>query len=223
MLLIQRKVGSAMGPVPVPTLGDLVQAVELLTSALDTVKGKLFRQTGEARDRLGVVLVDLENTYSALNSELSRYLGVIFDPTAPLYDPANARQREKLLDLEGGTIRARVEVVRVRCSEIQQIYWDNLRRWFADLLQPDEAARLEKAFDALGSFDVTLTTGITSLAEWIATHATEVLELVDAGQLAEANDELKQQHTAVRPLRSQLTDIVLTLQRLSAEAMGQAE
>ncbi|HEV2457070.1 MAG TPA: hypothetical protein VGS80_01800, partial [Ktedonobacterales bacterium] len=123
MLMVQRKVGGAMGGVPAANLGGLVQAGELLTRALDTVKGKLFRQTAEARDRLGVVLVDLETTYSALNIELAHYLGVIFDPTAPVYDPPNAQQREKLVDLEGGTIRTRVEVVRAHCAQIRQIYW----------------------------------------------------------------------------------------------------
>jgi hypothetical protein len=216
--MVQRKVGGAMGGVPVPNLGDLVQAVELLTHALDTVKGKLFRQKAEARDRLGVVLVDLENTYFALNSELVRYLGVIFDTTAPVYYPPNAQQREKLVDLEGGAIRARVEVVRAHCSQIQQIYRDNLRKWFADLLQKEEADRLEKAFHDLDAFDGKFARGITALAEWIATHATEVLKLVDGGQLAEANNELEHQHAAVQPLRSQLTDIVVTLRRLSSEA-----
>jgi hypothetical protein len=216
--MVQRKVGGAMGGVPVPNVGDLVQGGELLTRALDAVKGKLFRQTAEARDRLGAVLVDLENTYSALNSELVHYLGVIFDPTASLHYPVNARQREKLVDLEGGAIRARVEVVRAHCSQIRQIYQDNLRKWFADLLQREEAERLEDAFHALDGYDGRLGRGITALAEWIATHATEVLKLVDAGQLAEANNELKQQRAEVQPLRSQLTDIVVRLQRLSFEA-----
>ncbi len=122
------------------------------------------------------------------------------------------------MDLEGGAIRARVAVVRAHSSRIQQIYRDNLRKWFADRLQPEEATRLEEAFQPLVDLDGRLGRGITELAEWIATHATEVLELVDAGQLAEANNELKQQRAAVQPLRRELTDIVVRLQRLSSEA-----
>lgn len=173
---------------------------------IDTVKKKLFRNPDAAADKLATVLDELSKIYSTLESELVRYLSLNFDPEGDL-----AEERQVLLALESGQLRVRMNESRGHCHKIWNIYQNHLERWFHKVLSPEEAADMQRLFEALSYGDCQMEFAIYQLADWLEKAAAETLNLVDDGKLVEAQHSVRAARKEVLPARQSITQ---TLSRL---------
>jgi len=178
---------------------------------IQTVKDKLLRQPQTAADKLVTVLAELSKIYAALETKLVRYLSLSFDP------PKGMAERAVLLTLEGGQLRLRASESRGHCHKIWNIYHQYLRRWFHDVLSPDEAASMENLFQRLGYADSQMELAIQNLTDWITSAAQETLDLVDAGKHIEANQRIKAARKEVQVARQAISQAMNGLVQLQGE------
>lgn len=179
---------------------------------IDSVKKKLFRNPDAAADKLAIVLDELSKIYSTLESELVRYLGLYFDPAANL-----AAERQVLLTLESGQLSVRMGEARGHCHKIWNIYQNHLDRWFHRVLSPQEAADMQRLFEALSYGDSQMDLAIHQLAGWLGTTASETLDLVDAGKLDEAQQTIRAARREVLPARQAITQTLARLVLLQGD------
>jgi hypothetical protein len=173
---------------------------------LDGVKKKLFRNPDAAADKLATVLDELSKIYSTLESELVRFLSLYFEPAGNL-----AAERQVLLTLESGQLTVRMGEARGHCHKIYNIYQKHLDRWFHRVLSPQEAETMKRLFEALSYGDSQMDLAIHQLAGWLGTAASGTLDLIDAGKVAEAQQNIRTARREVLPARQAITQ---TLARL---------
>ncbi len=192
----------------ISTIIDLTEKLGIIQA----VKGKLLRQPDEAADKLVLILDELSKIYTTIEAELVRYLSLNFDPQENL-----AEERAVLLTLESGQLEARVAEARGHCHKIGNIYWKYLQRWFQRVLKPDEAQQLESVFMDLSNADTGMVLVLDQLVQWLAPHATDTLDLVDAGHLDEANQRLHTARKEVQAVRQAIARALVDLRNLQAE------
>jgi hypothetical protein len=179
---------------------------------IDTVKKKLIRNPDAAADKLATVLDELSKIYSTLESELVRYLCLYFDPAGNL-----AAERQVLLTLESGQLTVRMGDARGHCHKIWNIYQNHLDRWFHRVLSAQEAADMQRLFEALSYGDSQMELAIHQLASWLGTAASETLDLVDEGKLDEAQRCVRTARREVLPARQAITQTLVSLVALQAD------
>ena len=179
---------------------------------IDSVKKKLFRNPDAAADSLATVLDELSKIYSTLESELVRYLGLHFDPAGNL-----AAERQVLLTLESGQLTARMSQARGHCHKIWNIYQNHLDRWFHQVLSPQEAADMQRLFEALSYGDSQMELAIHQLAGWLGMIAGETLDLLDEGKLAETQQMIRTARREVLPARQAITQTLARLVSLQGD------
>lgn len=179
---------------------------------IEAVKKKLFCNPDAAANKLATVLDELSKIYSTLESELVRYLSLHFDPEDHL-----AEERQVLLTLESGQLRLRMSESRGHCHKIWNIYQNHLERWFHKVLSPEEAADMQRLFEALSYGDCQMESAIYQLAEWLGKAASETLNLVDDGKLAEAQQSVRAARREVLPARQAITQTLARLVLLQAD------
>ncbi len=179
---------------------------------IDTVKKKLFRNPDAAADKLATVLDELSKIYSTLESELVRYLSLHFDPEGEL-----AQERQVLLALESGQLTVRMGEARGHCHKVWNIYRNHLERWFHQVLSPNEASDMQRLFETLSYGDSQMELAIHQLADWLGKAASETLNLVDDGKLAEAQQTVRAARREVLPARQAITQTLARLVLLQAD------
>lgn len=184
---------------------------------IQAVKGKLIRQPDAAADKLVLVLDELSKIYTAVETELVRYLSLSFDPGENL-----AEERAALLSLEGGQLMARVAEARGHCHKIGNIYWKYLEPWFGRVLRGDEQEMLKSVFMDLSNADVGMIRLLDELVDWLAPKATETLDLVDGAKFDEANQMVRAARKEVAPVRQTIAKAVAELRNLQADFIAAA-
>jgi hypothetical protein len=179
---------------------------------IGTLKAKLLRQPQPAADKLVAVLGELSKIYGACDAELLRYLSLSFDPTGNIAD-----ERAVLLTLEGGQLSLRANEARGHCQKIWNIYDHHLRRWFHEVLAPDEAAAMQELFQRLSYADSQMESAILELTRWLSREAEATLDLVDAGQLDEANRRIRAARKEVQGIREAIVRAMSELLKLQGE------
>ena len=179
---------------------------------IETLKAKLLRQPQPAADKLVAVLGELSKIYGACDAELLRYLSLSFDPAGNIAD-----ERAALLTLEGGQLSLRANEARGHCHKIWNIYDHHLRRWFHEVLAPDEAAAMQELFQRLSYADSQMESAILELTRWLSREAEATLDLVDAGQLDEANRRIRAARKEVQGIREAIVRAMSELLKLQGE------
>ena len=182
---------------------------------IETLKAKLLRQPQPAADKLVAVLGELSKIYGACDAELLRYLSLSFDPAGNIAD-----ERAVLLTLEGGQLSLRANEARGHCQKIWNIYDHHLRRWFHEVLAPDEAAAMQELFQRLSYADSQMESAILELTRWLSREAEATLDLVDAGQLDEANRRIKAARKEVQGVREAIVRTMNQFLTLQGEFMA---
>jgi len=182
---------------------------------IETLKAKLLRQPQPAADKLVAVLGELSKIYGACDAELLRYLSLSFDPTGNIAD-----ERAVLLTLEGGQLSLRANEARGHCHKIWNIYDHHLRRWFHEVLAPDEAAAMQELFQRLSYADSQMESAIQEIMRWLSREAEATLDLVDAGQLDEANRRIKAARKEVQGVREAIVRAMNQFLKLQGEFMA---
>lgn len=179
---------------------------------IDSVKSKLFRNPDAAADKLATVLDELSKIYSALESELVRYLSLHFDPTGDLAD-----ERQVLLTLESGQLQLRMSEARGHCHKIHNIYQNHLDRWFHRVLSTGEAADMGALFNRLSYGDAQMDLAIHQLASWLSAVSSQTLDLVDDGKLVEAQQCIRSARREALPARQAITRTLAQLVQLQGD------
>jgi len=192
--------------------------IELLIDVADqlgviqAVKGKLLRQPDPAAEKLVIALDEIYKIYGSMNDEISTYLGLWFDPSNPPIE-----QRKTLISFEGGEIKARMGKARGHCHKIFNIYLRYLKPWFSTVLSTNEAHIMEKIFHSFRELDISMLDNIDHLAYWLSKEATVTLDLLDAGNLDEANRRVQAARKEIQPDRLALAKAMRDLLDLQAE------
>jgi hypothetical protein len=170
----------------------------------------------DALDNLGAVLDEISKLYQLIDTEFTKYLALSFD------DPQQvSRDRAVLLSLDGGQIKARASEARGHCEKFTRIYHNQLRDWFKDRLRLDAGAmaRVDRAFDVLGSSDLDMVFVIGQLAQWLSDKATRTLNLVDAGDLAGARRLVRDGRLDSHAMRQKLARTISAMRDIQAELL----
>ncbi len=103
------------------------------------------------------------------------------------------------------------------CSKIWNIYQKYLKTWFDSAgLSGVESQQLEEIFIILGSIDAGVVWSYEKWAEWLANKAESTLDLVDKGQLNEANQEVLATAKEILPYQRALGSLLSTLYEVQA-------
>lgn len=198
----------------IDTLVNLADKLGIITA----VKDKLIRRPGDALDKLVTVLEELAKVFEALNSETSKYLSVTF------YDEQGfkerAEERATLVELEGGQISARMARARGHCKKIMNIYDNYLKKWFHEVLSPEESEDMRKLFESLAESDAEMIAAIDELSTWLSQQAEDTLTLVDNGEFDKADDKVKMARTEILNKRKSIAKAMSTLFELQSEFIG---
>jgi hypothetical protein len=186
--------------------------------AIQAVRSKLIKQPDPAADKLVAALEEVSKIYTAIESELSRYLAISFDATEAAED--RKQERAGLIELEGGEIKARMGKARGHCKKILNIYHQFLSPWFHNVLYPHEADMMRDLFLSLDEFDGQMLNAVDQLADWLADEAQATLDLVDEGKFEEANQRVRRARKQIFPQRRAISDAMRTLLDLQAEFIG---
>jgi hypothetical protein len=179
---------------------------------IEALKSKLIKRPDPAADKLAIVLEELSKIYSSIDSELSRYLSIHFDPSEP-----PGATRAMLIEFEGNKVEARMKEARGHCSKICNIYIRYLNPWFHSILFPDETKKMAELFHDLRWYDTKMNYNIELLAKWLSKEASATLILVDSDRFDEANTRIRAAHLEVLESRKALAQAVCTLRDLQAE------
>lgn len=179
---------------------------------IETLKTKLLRQPQPAADKLVAVLGELSKIYGACDAELLRYLSLSFDPAGNI-----AQERAVLLTLEGGQLSLRANEARGHCHKIWNIYDQHLRRWFHQVLARDEASAMQELFERLSYGDSQMELAIHELTSWLTREAEATLDLVDAGELDEANRRIRAARKEVHGIREAIARAMRELLKLQGD------
>jgi len=186
---------------------------------LDAVKEKLIRQPDKAIIHLTDVLEELSKVYTVLDSGITDYLSVWFDPGDP---KTIAEYRRVLIGLEGGRVRAQAAAARGHCSRISSIYERLLSPWFGRVLDPVEQNDVENLFMGLRGADDDMLDDIDELSNWVEGRASGILEYVSHGNYAAANQEIEDDRRATRDDRRRLASSIDQLFSLQAQFINES-
>ena len=193
--------------------GSIIDVADKL-GVIQAVKAKLLRQPDPAADKLVAALEEIYKIYASIEAELPQFLALTFDAS----DPAElAKERARLLALEGGEVTARMGKLRGHCSKIGNIYSRYLSPWFSSILSSSETAMLSELFLSLDEFDGQMIGAVDKLANWLTTESATLLTLVDSGDVSHANERVREARKEVLPARLTISGAMRTLLELQAE------
>ena len=199
---------------PIPGLTDAAVYVDQQLGILRAVKNKLISRKDEASEKLIEVLGEISKVYIAIEGELTNYLSVHFDGKADFQD-----DRSMLVALEGGALRVRMEEARGHCHKIGNVYDKYLKTWFdaISVLTSDEKLGLHALFMDLSTNDFKMIQQIEFLVNWLVPEAQKTLDLVDGGQLRDADDRVRAARVDIRPTRLAISQLLSQLRLLQTE------
>jgi hypothetical protein len=178
-------------------------AIGRQAAVFELARGQLLAAPHSAAEQLGTVLAELRKIYTAIDGELSAYLALFFDAAAA---PGDIQaDRNKLLDLQSGQSAVRIAEARGSCAKIMRLYGTTLAPWFAAAALPDaERDQIAELFQRLDMYDGVMVQTLHRITEWLVREAERTLDLVDEGQLAEANARVRLGRKSVLPSQREL-------------------
>ena len=194
-------------------LTNILSVAKDASDLLSRVKGKLLGQPDEAAGKLADVLEELSKIFVFVDSEIVRFLAIFIVP-----DRSNVIEcRAVLLSMEGGGLAIKGDEARGHCHKIGNIYIKYLRRWFNEVLDPQESAELSLLFDRLNNSDDYMVTGLQSVTAWLTQQAETTLDLIDNGQFDDANIVIRTARATVKQNRRDISGALCALRGLQAD------
>jgi len=194
-------------------LTNLLSAAKDAGDLLSRLKGKLLGQPDEAAGKLADVLEEMSKIFVFVDAEIVRFLAIFIVP-----DRSNLIEcRAVLLSMEGGSLAIKGDEARGHCHKIENIYTKYLRRWFNEVLDPQESADLSFLFNRLNNSDDYMVTGLESLTAWLTQQAETTLDLIDNGQFEDANTVIRTARATVRQTRRDISGALRALRGLQAD------
>jgi len=181
---------------------------------IDSMTNALISKPDIAAGKLAAVLDELVRTVTALDDELVRFLGLHFDASQPI-----SRERTVLLGMEVGQSTVRINEARGHCHKIRNIYEAHLDKWFDRVFSANSAERnsLRTIFEGLGTADDYMIAAMREVSGWLELEAEAVLDRVDIGDLAGANQLIHSARLTVKPARKALVETAAMLRQHQAD------
>jgi hypothetical protein len=200
---------------------DLANLFGIAKNANDlfhNLKGKLLQQPDEAAAKLAAVFDEVTKIFLFTEAEAVNYLQLHVLP-----DRSNVVEcRGVLLAMEGGQLRVKGEEVRGHCHKIGNIYKKHLKRWFHEILDPNEEYQVHMLFDNLSNMDDIMVQGLKSLCEWLQEEAYQTLNLIEDARIDDANAMIKAARAALLQPRREICEALRRLRALQAEFIAQS-
>jgi hypothetical protein len=170
-----------------------------------------MRHNEPAAEILTEVLDELAKMFSPLDVEIVRYLSLSFNDETVVAD------RTVLVGMEAGQSMLRMGEARGHCHKIWNIYQNHLDRWFHRVLSPQEAADMQRLFEALSYGDSQMELAIQQLAGWLGTAAGETFDILDSGSLDDAQQRILAARREVQPARQAIAQTLARLVQLQGD------
>ena len=200
---------------------DLASAYAVVEKTTDAVgklaalKQQLKAKPDVAAGALAGCLAEVHRTYLAVMAEVTR-LTVLAAPGA--FGDGSKVDLTPLVELEGNTVRTRVEQSRGHCTRIKNIFARDLDKWFERVFGKGQANHLilREVFDTLSEADAQTFIIMQAIGDIIGSRAGAILvemmkpvpDVAAAGALARtAYLELKPMRLALQALDAQLSGL----------------
>ncbi len=202
---------------PEASILDVGRKLSLLTEELgllDAIKRKLMKQPDRAAAKLTTVLQELLKSLLLFESEVVKFLSISLDVSSEI-----GNDRAILHSLEGQALQARLKATRGHCSKIENIYRIFLDPWFQRVVDLDKKERegLRRLFYGLSQSDSLMVDVLDDAARWLGDQAKRVLDLLEKGQLEEANKRVAEARLHILPVRRVLARTMVHLHELEAD------
>ena len=195
-------------------LNTVRSVIDLSDQVVKILRPHFVRQSDPALDYLERVLDEISKIFNAMNTAITSYLSLWFDPT----DRTSLNYAiSRLLELEGGNVEVEISQARGRSSKIQNIYKKYVKPWFQRVLNSDDQIKISNLFNDLSYSDSQMSKAVVELANRITTGSTKTLNLVNQDRHREANEFLKNERIRMSPTRLAISDMLVALYRLQAE------
>lgn len=192
-------------------LADLADKLGII----QVVKHKLIQERDPAVEKFIIALDEISKLYSATESELARYLSLWLEK-----DVKNKEEREMLISLESGPLLLRWSSARGHCHKLNNIYRTHLDKWFDKLLKPDELAQIRELFSEFALVEGGFIQNLDSLTRWLSNRATETLNLLDNGNVDEANNLIRASRIEALPFRQHINKAMQEMLQAQADLIG---
>jgi hypothetical protein len=181
-------------------------------SLLEAVKIKLLSQPDPAADDLVTAIEELGKIFSAMDDGLQQYMALRF------YEGQDSKERQEerevLLAFQGGQVAHRMRKAKTHCKKILGLYRRSLSPWFSRVLDTDEATIMRRFYEEFEGADGNFADEILKLAEELSKRAKLTLDLLDAGEVERATEQVRNDRVEMMPLHirlqganSKLTDL----------------
>jgi hypothetical protein len=179
---------------------------------LEVVKVKLLNEPDPAADDLVTAIEELGKIYSAMDDGLQQYMALRF------YEGQDSKERQEereiLLAFQGGQTAHRMRKAKTHCKKILGLYRRSLSPWFSRTLDQEEQIIMRRFYEEFEDADYYFADEILELAEELSKRAKLTLDLLDAGEVERATEQVRNDRVAMMPLHirlqganSKLTDL----------------
>jgi hypothetical protein len=184
---------------------------------IQAIKSKLVKQPDPAADKLAAALGEIRKIYICFDDVITDYLALTMDPT--LDEKEWNRERNILISLEGGRIKARMSEARGHCGKITNIYLRYLSPWFTRVLKENETDQLKAIFRELEDIDSAMILAIDSLSTWLGDEASVTLKLTDNGEFEAAQKRINRARKSILPERKAISAALYKLNTIEQDFM----
>ncbi len=203
-------------PIDIATGVAAVQELDGLVGTILKYAKRLVPDKESAGLRLSQALAQVRQSCDALDKAVTSYLVVgLSDPSAPLDSAA-------LLDIQGGRLAAAVEEGVGGCHRIEEIYWQDLDRWFSRVFTTGtpEYQELRDAFRRLFEADMAMFYDMKEVARQMQVSADEAVALLLSGNRSGAQMHIRAQVVELQSLRKAINDVLTKIERINTELIG---
>lgn len=189
-------------------LGVIVGGIDKLVSGFKAIYSVVKIPEAEralAGSRLRNAIEEITRSFVAIESQLVRLLQA---------DPADASGRNALVELEGGSAQVALASMRGHCTVIRQIWEHDISKVLQPLALGADFDRIRDAFHQLDEFDGILLVITQELTTFTSDEASAILDLVDAGDVAQAKLRLLAARGEVRDLRRKVNETLAQMVEL---------
>jgi hypothetical protein len=200
------------------TIGNLIKVAKDASDLFNNLKGKLLHQPDEAAVKLAEVFDEVTKIFLFIDAETVSYLRLYVMP-----DRSNVVEcRGVLLAMEGGQLMVKGEEARGHCHKIENIYKKHLKRWFHEILDPNEEYQVHILFDNLSNMDDIMVQGLKSLCGWLQNEANETLNLIENERFDDANARIKSARAALLQPRRDISEALRQLRALQTDFIARS-
>jgi hypothetical protein len=199
-------------------IANLLKVAKDASDLFNSLKDKLLHQPDEAAVKLAAVFDEVTKIFLFIDAETVSYLRLYVMP-----DRSNVVEcRGVLLSMEGGQLMVKGEEARGHCHKIENIYKKHLKRWFHEILDPNEEYQVHILFDNLSNMDDIMVQGLKSLCEWLQNEAYETLNLIEDGRFDDANARIKAARAALLQPRRDISEALRKLRALHTDFIARS-